>query len=281
MSRAVASASLSRRYLQASVLRWIAVGVVLVVFLFPLVWMVLAAFKSNLDITDPTATFSFRPTLSNFVRVLDQQAFLQFVANSAIVGAASTSLSLLVGTPAAYVMSRHRMQTSAGTVLLARIIPGVCLLVPWYLVFSRIGWVGSFAPLIVSHMFVTLPLVVWIVMSFFDSLPLELEESGRVDGLTDIGVFLRISTPLARPGLATATILALVFSWNNFMFALVLAGEDTKTLPVAIFNFIAYSSIDWGALMAGSTVMTLPVVLIALVAQRHIVSGLTAGATKG
>lgn len=262
-------------------LRWTAVAAVLVIFLFPLVWMVLAAFKSNLDITDPTATFSFRPTLSNFARVLDQHSFLQFVANSAIVGAASTGLSLLVGTPAAYVMSRHRMQASAGTVLLARIVPGVCLLVPWYLVFSMMGWVGTFAPLIVSHMFVTLPLVVWIVMSFFDSSPLELEESGRVDGLTDIGVFLRIAAPLARPGLATATILALVFSWNNFMFALVLAGEETKTLPVAIFNFIAYSSIDWGALMAGSTVMTLPVVLIALLAQRHIVSGLTAGATKG
>lgn len=263
------------------VFRAVAVVGISVAFLFPLLWMVLAAFKTSLDVTDPSAMFRFTPTLSNFTRVLAEQEFGLFVWNSFLVGAVSTALSLVLGVPAAYAMSRYRMHRSSGTVLLARIVPGVCLLVPWYFVFAMLGWVGSYLPLFISHMFVTLPLVVWIMLSFFDSVPEELEEAGRVDGLTNIGVFRRIAVPLGIPGMATATILALIFSWNNFMFALVLAGEDTRTLPVAIFNFIAYSSVDWGGLMAASVVMTLPVVAFAVLAQRYIVSGLMAGATKG
>jgi multiple sugar transport system permease protein len=123
--------------------------------------------------------------------------------------------------------------------------------------------------------------VVYIMMSFFDSLPLELEEQAQVDGLTPIGAFLRISLPLAVPGIATAAILSFIFSWNNFMFALVLSGAETKTLPVAIFDFVAYASIDWGGLMAAAVVITVPIMVIALFTQKYIVSGLTAGATKG
>ena len=110
--------------------------------------------------------------------------------------------------------------------------------------------------LILSHMFVSLPLIVYIMMGYFDGLPLELEESALVDGLTHIGAFRRITLPLSVPGIATAGILSFIFSWNNFMFALVLSGADTKTLPVAIFDFVGYASIDWGGLMAASTVVT-------------------------
>jgi multiple sugar transport system permease protein len=141
--------------------------------------------------------------------------------------------------------------------------------------------VGGFTVLILSHMFVSLPLIVYIMMGYFDGLPLELEESAMVDGLTPIGAFRRITLPLSTPGIATAGILSFIFSWNNFMFALVLSSADTKTLPVAIFDFVGYASIDWGGLMAASTVVTLPIMLIALFAQKYVVSGLTAGATKG
>lgn len=271
----------SRRRTRRNVLRWVAIAFVAVVFLFPLFWMLLSSFKTSLDITDPSAMFSFEPTTSNYVRVLEEQNFGRFIANSMIVGVAATALGLVVAVPAAYAMSRFGMHRSSGMVLLARIIPGVSLLVPWYFVFSRLGWVGTFTPLVISHLFVTLPLITWIMLSFFDGVPIELEEAGKVDGLTNIGVFLRIALPLAGPGIATAAILAFIFSWNNFMFALVLSGEATRTLPVAIFNFIAYSSIDWGGLMAASVVITMPVIVVALLTQRYIVSGLTAGATKG
>jgi multiple sugar transport system permease protein len=173
------------------------------------------------------------------------------------------------------------MKRSALVVLMARVIPGVSLLVPWFYVFSNLRLVGGFTVLVLSHMFVSLPLVVYIMMGYFDGLPIELEESGQVDGLTPIGAFRRITLPLSTPGMATAGILAFIFSWNNFMFALVLSGAKTKTLPVAIFDFVGYAAIDWGGLMAAATVVTVPIMVIALLAQKYVVSGLTAGATKG
>ncbi|MCW5951975.1 MAG: carbohydrate ABC transporter permease, partial [Propionibacteriaceae bacterium] len=181
----------------------------------------------------------------------------------------------------AYVMSRFTLRRSSAWVLLARIIPGIALLVPWYYVFAQIGLVGTYAVLVLAHMFVSVPLIVWIMIGFFDGMTTELEEAGQIDGLSRIGAFVRITLPLSSPGMATAGILAFIFSWNNFLFALILAGQATKTLPVAIFNFIAYSSFDWGGLMAASVIITIPVMAIGLFFQKYIVSGLSAGATKG
>lgn len=263
------------------IFRATALIVVVIVFIAPLLWMLVASFKTNVDIYDASKSFVFTPTLENYATVLSRNNYFTFIFNSFWVAFCSTALSLLLGAPAAYAMSRFTMHRSALVVLLARIIPGVSLLVPWYFIFASIHLVGTFGVLILSHMFVGLPLVVYILISFFDSMPPELEEQAQVDGLTPIGAFLRISLPLSLPGLATSSILAFIFSWNNFMFALVLSGANTKTLPVAIFNFVSYASIDWGGLMAAAIVVTVPIMVIALFTQKYIVSGLTAGATKG
>ncbi|HEX5540287.1 MAG TPA: carbohydrate ABC transporter permease [Micromonospora sp.] len=262
-------------------LRLTALAVVVISLLAPLAWMVAASFKTNVDIYDSSKAMVFSPTLDNYLNVLQRANYLQFILNSLWVAFAATLFSLILGIPAAYSMSRFNMKKSALVVLMARVIPGVSLLVPWYYVFSNLRMVGGFSVLILSHMFVSLPLVVYIMMGYFDSLPRELEESALVDGLTHIGAFRRITLPLSTPGIATAGILSFIFSWNNFMFALVLSGARTKTLPVAIFDFVGYASIDWGGLMAASAVVTLPIMLIALSVQKYVVSGLTAGATKG
>lgn len=254
---------------------------VVVGLLMPLIWMVAASLKTNVDIYDTSKALLFSPTVENYKTVLDQANYVTFIINSLWVAFASTVLSLLLGVPAAYSMSRFAMKRSALVVLMARVIPGVSLLVPWFYVFSNLKLVGGFTVLILSHMFVGLPLVVYIMMGYFDGMPLELEESAQVDGLTPIGAFRRITLPLSTPGIATAGILAFIFSWNNFMFALVLSGAKTKTLPVAIFDFVGYAAIDWGGLMAAATVVTVPIMVIALLAQKYVVSGLTAGATKG
>ncbi|QAY59737.1 carbohydrate ABC transporter permease [Microbacterium protaetiae] len=282
-----ASASVTarrRRPLRSRAYTWfraIALVVIVLVFVLPLAWMLLSSFKTNVDIYDAAKTLVFTPTLENFANVLGRDNYFQFIFNSAWIAFASTALSLVVGVPAAYAMSRFSMGRSAGVVLLARIIPGVSLLVPWYFIFANLRLVGGYSVLILSHMFVALPLIVYIMMSFFDSLPEDLEESAQVDGLTPIGAFLKITLPLSVPGIATSGILSIIFSWNNFMFALVLSGANTKTLPVAIFNFVSYASIDWGGLMAAAVVVTVPIMVIALFTQKYIVSGLTAGATKG
>ena len=252
-----------------------------VLFIAPLLWMLVASFKTNVDIYDSGKTFFFTPTLDNYSNVLGRNNYFDFIFNSFWVALWSTVLSLILGVPAAYAMSRFSMGRSAMVVLMARIIPGVSLLVPWYFIFANMHLVGGFAVLILSHMFVALPLIVYIMMSFFDSMTTELEDAAQVDGLTAIGAFMRVTLPLSTPGLATAGILSFIFSWNNFMFALVLAGANTKTLPVAIFNFVSYASIDWGGLMSASVVVTVPIMVIALFTQKYIVAGLTAGATKG
>jgi multiple sugar transport system permease protein len=263
------------------VARGVGIAAVLVVLLFPLLWMLLASFKTSLEVVDPSRVLSFTPTFDNYRNVVAQGDFLRFIGNSFLVAAAATLVSLVVGVPAAYAIARYRVAHATTFLLMARIIPGVSLLVPWYFLFAQIQLVGTYAVLVLTHVFVAMPLVVAIMASFVEGLPVELEEAGQVDGLTRIGAFLRVTLPLSTPGIATAAILAFIFSWNNFLFALVLSDQNTRTLPVAIANFTAYASVDWGGLMAASVLITLPVMAIALLAQRYVVSGLTAGATKG
>lgn len=264
-----------------SVFRFTMITLLILFFLIPIIWMVTASLRTSLDITDPSRLFSFDFTWVNYDNVFRKENFLPYIWNSFIIGFASTLVSLFLGVPAAWAMARFSMTKSAGGVLIARIIPGVSLLIPWYYVFARLGLVGSYGALILSHMFVALPLIVWIMVSFFEQSTTELEEAAEVDGLTPIGAFLRVTLPLAAPGIATAGILSFIFSWNNFMFALILSAESTRTLPVAIFNFVGYASIDWGGLMAASVIITAPVMVMALFAQKYIVAGLSAGATKG
>ncbi|MEV7425717.1 MULTISPECIES: carbohydrate ABC transporter permease [unclassified Streptomyces] len=270
-----------RRRRNWSWLRGIAIALVVLVFALPIIWMFAAAFKTNVQVTDPSVGLWFSPTLENFRSVLEAGQILRSMSNSLIVGFASTVFSAIIAVPAAWAVGRFRMRRTGSLILVARIIPAISLLVPWYYLFVQAGMVGSYTVLILSHMFVSVPLILWIMISFFEGLPVELEEAARTDGLSAFGAFWRISLPLAAPGTATASLLAFVFSWNNFMFALIFADEHTQTVPVTLFNFISYASTDWGGLMAAATLITLPVLLAALLGQKYLVAGLTSGASKG
>ncbi|NLX11981.1 MAG: carbohydrate ABC transporter permease [Chloroflexi bacterium] len=260
-------------------LRYLLILLVVVIFMFPVVWMALAAFQRQIDIISPG--WGFEPTLRNFENVFGEYNFLRFMWNSFVVATFSTLLSLLLGLPGAYAIARFHYDWLGMVLLAARIVPGITFLVPWYILFSRIGLNGTYEALILSHMLVSMPFIVWVMVPFFEGLPVEIEESARIDGATMLGTFVRIALPLAVPAIVTATIMSFIFSWNNFMFSLVLSGDDTRTLPVAIFNFMTYASIDWGGLMAAAVLITLPVLIITIFMQRYIVSGLTAGAVKG
>ncbi len=267
------------RRLVLETLRVIVILIVLFIFAFPFIWMTLASFQRQIDIISPELAFT--PTMRNYDNIFSQYNFLAFMGNSFIVAAFSTGLSLLLGLPAAYAIARFGYDWLGMILLAARIVPGITFLVPWFILFSRAGLNGSYTALILSHMLVSMPFVVWVMVPFFEGLPREVEESALIDGSTMFGAFLKIVLPLSVPAILTATIMSFIFSWNNFMFSLVLAGDDTRTLPVAIFNFISYASIDWGGLMAASVLITVPVLVVTIFMQRYIVSGLTAGATKG
>ncbi|MFQ3647316.1 MAG: carbohydrate ABC transporter permease [Anaerolineae bacterium] len=268
-----------RRYLLGQLIRLTLILIVSFIFAFPFLWMFAASFQRQLDIITPELAFT--PTTINYENVLSRYNFLSFMVNSLIVAVLSTLLSLLFGLPASYAIARFRYDWLGLVLLTARIVPGITFLVPWYILFTSLRLNGTYLALISSHMLVSMPFVVWVMVPFFESLPHEVEEAARIDGATLLGTFIRVVLPLSTPGITTAAIMSFIFSWNNFMFSFVLSGDNTRTLPVAIFNFISYASIDWGGLMAAAVLITLPVIFITIFMQRYIVAGMTAGATKG
>lgn len=266
---------------RSSVLGHIGIYLCLLIFIVPFLWMILASFKTQEQILNTANLLSFTPNFANYLNVFTQYEFMDFIWNSFIVAFGSTVLGLILGLPAAYAIAKYKQQGLGLLILVARIVPGISFLIPWFIIFSRLEMIDSYTSLILSHMLVTMPFIIWVMIPFFEGLPQELEESARVDGCTTTGAFIRILLPISWPGIITSSILAFIFSWNNFMFSLILAGENTKTLPIAIFNFLSYSEINWGGLMAASVIITLPVLVIALIAQRYIIAGLTGGAVKG
>ena len=223
----------------------------------------------------------FQPTLRNFENVFGTQNFMRYIMNSMIIGAGCTLVGLLIGLPAAYSIARFRQNRLAIGILMARMVPGITFLVPLFIVFRQLGLVDTYTSLILAHMLVGLPFIVWVMVPFFESIPRELSEAAVMDGASAIRTFVMVVLPLSGPGIVTAGILSFVFSWNNFMFSVVLASNKTRTVPVAIYNFISYAQIDWGGLMAAAVVITLPVLVLAIVTQRYVIRGLTAGAVKG
>ena len=260
---------------------WCLLILTLAFLLFPLVWMALGSFKTQVDFMAYPPRWLFRPTLANYEKVLIGGDFLKFTWNSLVIAAGSTAMSLILGVPAAYGIARYHQTRLGIAMLAARMAPGIAFLIPWFIVFSKLHMVDTYPAVMLTHMVVVLPLVIWVLVGFFEDLPRELEESGLIDGCGVLGVFRRIALPLARPGIVATAILGVIASWNNFIFSLVIAGNSTRTLPVAIFNFVSHDSLNWGGLTAASSLITLPVLLMAFLVQKHIVRGLTIGALKG
>ena len=265
---------------QALVLHVVAYGVV-AAFTFPFIWMLLCAFKDKSQVNSLPPSLLFKPTLENFAKVTAQADFWDYAINSTVVALGATVLGLLLSVPAAYSIARYRQHGLAVFILLARILPGISYLVPWFLVFTRLRMIGTYPAMVLTHLTIVLPMMVWMLIGFFEDLPTELEEAARIDGSTLVGYLTRVAVPLTKPGIAATSILSFVFSWNNFLFSLIVGGESIRTLPVAVFNFISYAQIDWGGINAAATLITLPVVAMVLLTQQHIVRGLAMGSVKG
>ncbi len=255
--------------------------VVVLVLLFPFVWMVLMSLRNQVQNTSAIPVWIFAPTLENYQAVLQQQHFLSYTWHSFVVAMLATGIGLVIGLPAAYTISRYRQRKLAFAILAARITPYITFLVPWFAAFRILHLVDTYTALVSTFLIVSLPLIIWLMITFFDDVPMELEEAAKVDGAGEAEAFVRIVLPLSGPGIVAAAILAFIFSWNQFLFALVLSGENTQTVPVAVFNFITYGEINYGGLAAAAVLITLPVVVLALFIQRWIVQGLTMGAVKG
>ena len=257
------------------------VFLLLLLFLSPFLWMVYCSFKTPIELSKLPVNWLKGLTLDNYNKVFVQQNFFKFIKNSLIVAGGSTIFGLIFGLPAAFAIARHSMKKVSMLILASRMMPGITFLLPLYIMFRQIGIVDTYLSLILSHMLTGLPFIIWLMTPFFESIPKDLVEAAIVDGAGSMTAFLRVVLPLSVPGIVTASILSFTFSWNNFMFSIVLATNKTRTVPVAIYNFISYASIDWGGLMAAATVITIPILILAITTQRYVIRGMTAGAVKG
>jgi multiple sugar transport system permease protein len=265
-------------------LSWAVLAVYLVFVLIPILLVVLNSFKHPRDIYSGSISPIFEATLDNYRLVLERLQIQDAMLHSLIVAALSTLLALAAGVPSAYALARLPMRARggwAGVILFARMTPPIVLVIPMFVLFTTLSLTDSYLALILAHATISIPLVVWMVRSFFEDIPIELEEAARVDGATRLGAFWRIALPLSASGITAAAIIAFLASWNEFLFAVTIAGQHTQTAPLAIASSVGKLSTDLGTSSAAAVLAMLPIFVLGWFVQRFLVRGMTLGAVKG
>ncbi len=277
-----------------SAIRTVLIVLVLVFFLFPIFWILLMSFQTNDQILRIPPSVVFEPTLANYATLITGKlqttagnldvAFLRNLGNSMLLSTGSVILSLILGVPAAYAFARFKFRLGeniAFTLLSFRFAPPLLVLLPLSLYFKQLGLTDSYFGLIWIYQLICLPLILWIVRGYFEDVSPDIEHAYRVAGHSWWATFCKIAIPLARPGIAAAGLLAFIFAWNNFVFALILASADKQPVTVGALAFVTASGIQYGQIAAAIVLSVMPTLLLALYAQRYLVEGLSLGAVKG
>ena len=261
-------------------------GLLMIFVLFPFYWMTITSFKSEDQMRSLVSMFWPSPAvLENYWQLLTRTDFLSWYGNSAIVAVSSTFVATAVGTIGAYALARLKFMGRAfmsSAVLITYLVPPAILFIPLYAQIRAFGLSDSLAGLIATYPSFTVPIVTWLLMGYFESIPIELEEAAMIDGATRFGAFRRVILPLAAPGVLAAALYAFTQAWNEFLYALVfITNVKLRTLPVGLSTFITGDVYGWGYLMAGAVLTTLPVIAVYIYLQKYMVEGLTAGSVKG
>ena len=250
----------------------------------PIVWIGMMSLKKVDDIVTYPPKLLFKPTLSNYAEIFTDSKFLDPFVNSLIVTLGALLLTLVIGLPSAYALARFSFKgrESLGfSILSLRFAPELLIVLPLYILFQRASLSNSYIGLILAYQIVTVPMLVWMLRSFIEDLPVELEEAVAVDGGTRWTAFRHVMFRLIAPGLAASLILSFIWAWNNYIIPLVLSGRDTQVITTGIQQYISYQSISWGPMAAATMISILPGILFAIFSLRWIVGGLTAGTVKG
>jgi multiple sugar transport system permease protein len=256
----------------------------LLVTLFPIYWIVVSSIKRSVDTLAMPPVWWFRPTFSAYLQVFVFENYGRYFLNTTVIALATTVISLAVGSMAAYVIDRYRFRFSdlvAYSLLATRMIFPIVYAIPLFLLFRDLGLLDTRLGLVIAYTTFSLPYAVWIMAGFFSAVPREIDEAALVDGCSRFGAFSRVILPLTAPGLAAATIFIVLLAWNEFLFALVLAGGGTaKTLPVAAAQLIGQREIQWNELCAVSTATIVPLLLFFGLVHKYLLRGMIAGAVK-
>jgi multiple sugar transport system permease protein len=285
---------MERTHPGGSIVRGVLLALVVLFFLFPIFWVVLMSFQTNETILRIPPSLFFEPTLSNYTALISgklvtnagtlELAFMNNLKNSVILSTLSVALALLLGVPAAYAFARFKFRLGeniAFTLLSFRFAPPLLVLLPLSLYFRQLGLTDTWVGLIWVYQLIALPLILWIVRGYFEDISPDIEHAYRIDGHSWWRTFTRMALPLARPGIAAAGLLAFIFCWNNFVFALILASADKQPVTVGALAFVTASGIQYGQIAAAVMLSIMPTLLLALYAQRYLVEGLSLGAVKG
>src|ERR671933_514569 len=262
----------------------VAVGAMLLWAVGPVAWMALTSIKPDQLVAVVPPAWIFTPTFANYAALLGSADFQRYLTNTLIVATATSVLASIIGFLSAYSFTRFKYRGSTFLplfYLVIRMVPRITLVLPFYVIFTQLHLINTRTALIVSYTTFALPFGIWMMIGFLQDLPIDLEEAAAVDGASRWQILSKVVVPLAAPGIATTAIFAFLLGWNEFLLALILAGPDSRTLPVLIAGFETDRGILWGQFSAAAIAIMLPVVVVALVLQRHIVRGLTMGAVKG
>jgi multiple sugar transport system permease protein len=262
-----------------------------VFILAPIIWIVMMSFKTKIDVVSVPPKFIFTPTLDNYlalfglgkVGLVTGTAFLSYFKNSLILAVGSVLLSLILGLPAAYAIARLRFAAKEGlafTFLSFRFVPEITIILPLYIVYNQLHLYNTYIGLILVYQLISLPLVIWMMRSYFEEIPIAIEQAARTDGYSWASAFFRLVLPLAAPGMAATLVLAFIFCWNNFVFGLMLGGNNTQPVTVGLLSFMGTNEVQWGLMAAATVIAIVPEMAMALAVQRYMIRGLTFGAVK-
>lgn len=263
---------------------FIIIVIALVWTLVPLSWIVLSSFKVEADqFSIPPKWFPERLTLQNYRTFFNNSELIHSFFNSVLTTLFSTLIALILGVPAAYALARFNWKHSnkmAFVILLARMTPPIVMVLPFFMIARYLNIANTYIPIIVALSFFSVPFAVWMMRGFFQEIPNSIEEAAMIDGCTRLQALMKVILPLSMPGLAATSILCALISWNEFLFALVLTGKNTRTLPVLVNMFVSERNIEWGVMSASAVIIVLPMVIFGLLVQNDLVRGLTMGSSK-
>ncbi|MCU6791790.1 carbohydrate ABC transporter permease [Paenibacillus sp. WQ 127069] len=260
---------------------------VLIVFsVFPALWMFVTSIKTpEENFSIPPTLLAEHPTFANYSKVLTESGIPRAFINSIIVTCSATAVTLVIAILAGYGFARYRFRGSnimSSGLLYGQMMPGVVIIIPLYMVFSKINLIDTYLAMIIADLAITVPMAVIMLRSFFETLPRELEEAAKLDGLSSLGTLIRIIIPVSMPGIIAVSMYAFLNIWEEFLFALNLTNSDhVRTLPIAINYFSGEFVIDWGAMMSASMIVSMPVLIIFLLCNKFFVKGLSDGSVKG
>lgn len=275
------------------VLRYGLIVLVLGFIVFPIFWMVVTSFKPPEAVMVSPPRFIFTPTLDNYVHAIYDKNFLFYIKNTLFISLVSTALVVIAGSLAAYSFARFNVGDGhiLFFILSTKMFPAIAVILPYFLIFRETGKTGigrmlgigldQPGALIISYTMFNLPFAIWLLVSFFQDIPRELEHSARLDGLSRLKVLRKVVFPLAAPGIAVTAVFTLIFCWNEFLFAYILTRKNASTITVGVESFFTLQGILWGPVAAAATISVLPMMLFVLLMQRYMVRGLTFGAVRG